>query len=165
LAVAEGLLAGAAAARSAGIGRPPPQREQARLRRRRDRLRSFADAMHRAHPLPAGWVTGLAPDTVICRCEEVPYGTVAAALTHLGATDARTVKLLARPGMGWCQGRVCGEAIARLTATHRGREVTPEDLATFAGRPLAAPVRLADLAFGGQSPAFGQESVDGGDVG
>ena len=33
--------------------------------------------------------------------------------------------LLARPGMGWCQGRVCGYATARLTARSAGARSPP----------------------------------------
>jgi len=55
----------------------------------------------------------------------VTLATVAAAVTELGATDARTVKLLTRAGMGWCQGRQCGYATAELTARLCGRHITP----------------------------------------
>ena len=65
---------------------------------------------------------------------------------ELGATEARTVKPLARPGMGWCQGRTCGYATAELTARACGRPVNTGDLAAFAHRPIATPVRLGELA-------------------
>jgi hypothetical protein len=67
---------------------------------------------------------------------------------ELAATDGRTVKLLARPGMGWCQGRVCGYPTAALTARLRGRAVDETELVAFAHRPLATPVRLGELAAG-----------------
>jgi NAD(P)H-nitrite reductase large subunit len=149
LALVEGELAGSAAAQAAGAGAPLSRRDVASLRRRRSRLRAFADAMHAAHAVPPGWPDWLDDQTLVCRCEEVPYAAVAAAVNDLGATDARAVKLLARPGMGWCQGRVCGHATADLTARLCGRAVTAHDLAAFAGRAFAAPVRLADLATDG----------------
>ncbi len=71
---------------------------------------------------------------------------------ELGATDARSVKLLARPGMGWCQGRICGYATAVLTARACGRAVSRDDLTAFAHRPFATPVRLADLAALAETP-------------
>jgi hypothetical protein len=164
LAVVEGQLAGSAAAATAGAD-PLSGRDLASLRRRQERLRAFAEAMHAAHAPPAGWPAWLAEDTLVCRCEEVSHGAVARAV-ELGGTgggpegrgggpeglggghiiDARTVRSLARPGMGWCQGRVCGYATAELTARSCGRAVADADLVTFAARPLAAPVRLADLA-------------------
>jgi thioredoxin reductase len=143
LAEAEGLIAGRAAA--ADLGRRVPPAPWAA--RRRERLAAFAGALRDAFPVRDGWREWAAPDTLICRCEEVPYARVLAART-LGATDARSVKLLARPGMGWCQGRVCGYAVARLT----GEEPGPPR------RPIAQPIRLADLA-GGE----GGDGRDGGD--
>jgi NADPH-dependent 2,4-dienoyl-CoA reductase/sulfur reductase-like enzyme len=137
LALVEGEIAGLHAA-----GREP----DGRLLRRRDRLRSFASAMHRAYPVPAGWTGWLTDATTVCRCEEVTAGAVRAAVTDLGATDPRTVKLLARPGMGLCQGRVCGYATASLVAQQRGRRVTEQDLAGIAARPIAQPVSLGTLA-------------------
>jgi NADPH-dependent 2,4-dienoyl-CoA reductase/sulfur reductase-like enzyme len=137
LALVEGELAGLHAA-----GREPDRR----LLRSRDRLRLFATAMHLAHPVPAGWTGWLTGDTAVCRCEEVTAGAVRAAVTDLGATDPRTVKLLARPGMGLCQGRVCGYATASLVAQQRGRRVTEQDLAGIAARPIAQPVSLGTLA-------------------
>jgi len=146
LAVVEGELAGSAAAQAAGSSDPLSGRDLASLRRRRRRLRAFADAMHAAHALPAGWPAWLEDQTLVCRCEEVPYASVAAAVTDLGATDARAVKLVARPGMGWCQGRVCGYATAELTARLCERDVRRDDLVAFAHRPLAGPILLGDLS-------------------
>jgi hypothetical protein len=83
---------------------------------------------------------------VVCRCEEVPLSRIRAAVTELGATDARGVKGLCRTGMGWCQGRVCGYATAALTAHLCGRTLDPADLASFAHRPIATPVPLGELA-------------------
>jgi D-hydroxyproline dehydrogenase subunit alpha len=142
LAVIEGELAGNAAAAGTAL----PTRELVRTRRRRDRLRAFADVMHAAHAVPAGWTSWVDGRTLVCRCEEVSADAVRAAVTELGATTARTVKQLARPGMGWCQGRTCGYATATLTARACGRPVTEEDLLAFAHRPLATPVSLGELA-------------------
>ncbi|NXY99791.1 (2Fe-2S)-binding protein, partial [Streptomyces sp. BR123] len=105
LALTEGEIAAHAIA-----GRPVP----AALTRRRARLRAFADAMGRAHRPGAGWTGWLRDDTDVCRCEEVPAGRIREAVADLGARDARTVKLLTRAGMGWCQGRMCGPAVAAL---------------------------------------------------
>jgi thioredoxin reductase len=144
LALAEGELAGLAAALDAGrtvAGRRIHRRQRAVRRSRR-----FAAAMHRAHPVPAAWDAWVRPDTLVCRCEEVTCADVHAARDELGATDARTVKLLARPGMGWCQGRVCGYATAKLAAAGSGRPLCAADLAPNSKRPIAAPVSLGELA-------------------
>ncbi|MFE9040174.1 NAD(P)/FAD-dependent oxidoreductase [Streptomyces sp. NPDC007818] len=127
LALTEGEIAAHAIA-----GRAVP----AALARRRARLRAFADAMGAAHRPGPGWTGWLRDETAVCRCEEVPTGRVREAVEELGATDARTVKLLTRAGMGWCQGRMCGPAVAALA----GGGPAPDR------RPLACPVRLGDLA-------------------
>ncbi|MFJ9645968.1 NAD(P)/FAD-dependent oxidoreductase [Streptomyces sp. NPDC101206] len=145
LALAEGEIAALAIA-----GRPVP----AALARRRARLRAFADAMGRAHRPGAGWTGWLRDDTDVCRCEEVPAGRIREAVADLGARDARTAKLLTRAGMGWCQGRMCGPAVAALA----GSAVPQPHGASAAGapctggepeadrRPLSCPVPLRHLA-------------------
>jgi D-hydroxyproline dehydrogenase subunit alpha len=152
LAVVEGELAGAAAAVAGGFDSALSTRDRSAARRKRDRLRAFADLMHAAHAVPADWPSWLEAETMVCRCEEVPYSAVVDAVAELGATDARSVKLLARPGMGWCQGRTCGYATAELTARACGRPVTRADLNAFAHRPFATPVRLAHLAAMDETP-------------
>ncbi|GDY55195.1 hypothetical protein SVIO_058180 [Streptomyces violaceusniger] len=96
--------------------------------------------------MPAGWADRLTERTVVCRCEEVTYGELCRARTELGAEDPRTLKLLARPGMGWCQGRICGFAVAAVTASLTGRPATAEELRPLSARPFAAPVTLGELA-------------------
>ncbi|WP_211226803.1 NAD(P)/FAD-dependent oxidoreductase [Amycolatopsis benzoatilytica] len=145
--VAEGHLAGLAAAEDV-LGRAPePQRLRSLLRQRRA-LRSFARAMHSTFPVPAGWTGWMTPDTTVCRCEEVDARTVDAAIADLGAADPRAVKLFARPGMGLCQGRVCGYATACLVAARAGRAPTENDLRSVAARPIASPVTLGMIAAG-----------------
>ncbi|MBT2407753.1 MULTISPECIES: NAD(P)/FAD-dependent oxidoreductase [unclassified Streptomyces] len=127
LALVEGELAALSIA-----GAPAP----AALVRRRSRLRAFADAMGAAHRPGPGWTEWLRDDADVCRCEEVPAGRIREAVRDLGARDARTVKLLTRAGMGWCQGRMCGPAVAALA----GEEPAPDR------RPFSCPVPLRHLA-------------------
>lgn len=137
LAQVEGRIAGiAAAAAVSGTDRAAP----AALLGRRRRLREFAAALAAVYPVPAGWIDTLEPDTVICRCEEVTAGRLRAAVETYGAVDARMAKLLVRPGMGWCQGRMCGYATSCLTAG--GPAGIPVD------RPVATPVPLGAIARG-----------------
>lgn len=132
LAVAEGHLSaygivGDAAGAAEGVQR---------LRSEIERLRAFAAAMHRAHPVPAGWADLVRADTVVCRCEEVTAGAVRRAVTERGATDVRQVKQLTRAGMGWCQGRVCGYGVELLAGG--GPQVPTERL-------VSTPVPLGTL--------------------
>ncbi|MFG2682497.1 FAD-dependent oxidoreductase [Streptomyces sp. NPDC048392] len=138
LALAEGHLAGhSIAARLRGT-EPDPESWAPAARTRRT-LRTTAGALASAFAPPAHWSDLVGDDTVVCRCEEVTAGTVREAVDGLGAGDVRTVKLLTRAGMGWCQGRMCAAAVAGLA----GCAPAPSR------RPLARPVPLGVLA---QSP-------------
>jgi NADPH-dependent 2,4-dienoyl-CoA reductase/sulfur reductase-like enzyme len=147
LALVEGELAGRHAAYTT-VGTRSDRMAVARLLRRRAVLRAFAAALHDAYPVRPGWTSWLAEDTQVCRCEEVSAGEIRRSIAQLGATDPRTVKLLARPGMGLCQGRVCGHATACLTAELLGRAPSAADLRGLAARPIAQPVTLDQLAAG-----------------
>ncbi|GAU71200.1 putative oxidoreductase [Streptomyces sp. NBRC 110611] len=139
LARTEGELAGIAIAARV-LGRAAHGGRVRELGRRRDRMRAFADAMAVAHAPGPEWPRWLTDDTEVCRCEEVTAGRIREAAEDLGAHDGRTVKLLTRAGMGWCQGRMCGPAVACLAA--RGRDAEPP----AERRPFAVPVRLSVLA-------------------
>ncbi|MER5640522.1 NAD(P)/FAD-dependent oxidoreductase [Kitasatospora sp. NPDC002227] len=128
LAIAEGELAAHVIA-----GRDVP----GALRAKQQRRRAFARLMARSHRPGPGWPEWLTPETDVCRCEEVPAGRIREAVEDLGAGDARTVKLLTRAGMGWCQGRMCGPAVACLAGEAGARADS---------RPLACPVPLGQLA-------------------
>lgn len=145
-ALLEGRLVAAVVALACGRQAPMTDLELTRLLSRRASLRRFAALMHEVHRPPAGWVSWLTGRTLVCRCEEVPRSAVEHAVTELGARTGRAVKGLCRPGMGWCQGRVCGYPTAALTAHLCRRPLRPDDLETFARRPIAQPVTLGDLA-------------------
>ncbi|MGR8008145.1 FAD-dependent oxidoreductase [Streptomyces hypolithicus] len=137
LAMIEGeLAANAAAAALLGDFRCNRSRRVVALRRARTRLRAFADLMGAAHRPGPGWPGWLRDDTDVCRCEEVAVGRIQEAVDELGAGDARSVKLLTRAGMGWCQGRMCGPAVDCLAGG-----VTAADR-----RPLSCPVPLSTLS-------------------
>ncbi|MDX2548555.1 NAD(P)/FAD-dependent oxidoreductase [Streptomyces sp. WI04-05B] len=135
LALAEGEIAGhSIAARLKGAEPPLAARDTAA--RTRTRLRRFAAALDTVYAPPAHWAEQVADDTVVCRCEEVTAAEVREAVEELGATDLRTVKLLTRAGMGWCQGRVCAAGVAGVAGCPSGP----------ARRPFARPVPLGVLA-------------------
>ncbi|WP_328352302.1 FAD-dependent oxidoreductase [Streptomyces sp. NBC_00445] len=142
LALAEGHIAGCAAAARLNGAEPDP-RAWAATAKSRTRMREFFAALDTVYAPPAHWAEQVTDDTVVCRCEEVTGGAIREAVTDLGAGDLRTVKLLTRAGMGWCQGRVCGPAVAGLAgcAQAPGR------------RPFARPVPLGVLARAGEPEA------------
>jgi NADPH-dependent 2,4-dienoyl-CoA reductase/sulfur reductase-like enzyme len=119
-ALATGAIAGLAAA---GRAVPPP------LATQRARETGFAERLARAFALRDELLTLARPDTIVCRCEDVPLGRLSA------AGSAREAKLHSRAGMGACQGRVCGAALGFL------RGFTPDRV-----RSPLAPVPVAVLA-------------------
>lgn len=96
LALIEGAIAGHSA-----IG------EQAKARAlwpQRQHWQAFADRLGRSFVLDPRLKQLAAPDTLVCRCEDVPYAALA------GRDDWVDAKLRSRCGMGACQGRICGGA-------------------------------------------------------
>lgn len=105
------------------------------------RAQRFATALERAFALDPR-VRALADaDTIVCRCEDVPWSALG------DCRDARDAKLVTRCGMGACQGRICGAALNELKGWswhgHARQPVFPARLATLAGapeEPAAEPV-------------------------
>lgn len=98
---AHALLTGAAAGLAAA-GRPLPEA----IRRDRAREQAFARSLARTFELRDELRTLGQSDTVVCRCEDVTLEQIGTCLS------AREAKLRTRAGMGSCQGRVCGPALA-----------------------------------------------------
>jgi NAD(P)H-nitrite reductase large subunit len=117
----EGSMAGHAAAGSTAAATALlPSRRHARR---------FADLLALHFVLDARTRTLAGADTIICRCEDVTL----AALD--GFTDTRAARLATRCGMGACQGRICGAALAELGRFPRSGI-----------RPPLFPARLSTLA-------------------
>ena len=74
----------------------------------RKALRAFAELIERGFALRPELKLLAAPDVLLCRCEDVTAGAVAACHSW------REARLLTRCGMGTCQGRVCGAAVRFL---------------------------------------------------
>ncbi|OXM45797.1 FAD-dependent oxidoreductase [Amycolatopsis alba] len=125
-AAAEGAVAGCAAAG----GKPASA-----LIRARDRALTFAGRLATAHPIGPAWLGWLREDTIVCRCEETTYGEVTRAAGDAACPGSHALKLGTRAGLGPCQGRMCGPAVAELCGgTERHH------------RPIAQPIRLGELA-------------------
>ena len=106
------------------------------------RWQGFADLLHTQFQLNDAVRHLAQPDTLVCRCEDVPVRDLS---PRTGWIDA---KLHTRCGMGACQGRVCGAATQALF----GWTPAPP-------RHLLAPARIGTLAQPqGASPAPCTES-------
>jgi D-hydroxyproline dehydrogenase subunit alpha len=140
----EGAVAGAAAARRLGrLGEAAFRAAAARAIPRIGRARDFAALLRRLYPLADGWLSGLQPDTVICRCEDVTWEELTGALSA-GPSDLRSIKGLTRCGMGYCQGRVCGPVVQYAAARMTGRPLAA--LGDLQVRHIVTPVPLSHLA-------------------
>ena len=140
LAMAEGLIAGHVAAGGAAA-----DDQLRRAVRRRRNLQGFAKRIEAAHGIRAGWPKVLTADTIVCRCEEVTYGTLCATAASTRSRSLRSLKLSTRAGLGICQGRVCGRAVEELLGTLVGDGGLGDGVSTDR-RPIAAPIRLGELA-------------------
>jgi NADPH-dependent 2,4-dienoyl-CoA reductase/sulfur reductase-like enzyme len=78
------------------------------LRTRNRAEKIFAAQLQKAFQLRPELRLLAKPETIVCRCEDVPYRSLA---MRSGWTDA---KLQTRCGMGPCQGRICGPASEML---------------------------------------------------
>jgi NADPH-dependent 2,4-dienoyl-CoA reductase/sulfur reductase-like enzyme len=100
LALAEGQIAGCA---TAGLRARAREFFGARARALR-----FKESLDRAFALRQELKTLVQDETLLCRCEDVPFH-------RLRRHDSwRAAKLQTRCGMGPCQGRVCGPAVEFL---------------------------------------------------
>ena len=118
------------------------------LRFARYRSQKFATALQVSYPVGNGWQGWIAPESNICRCEEVSLGEICASVTELSANDARTSKLFTRAGMGMCQGRICSRNVSEIIASQTQCEVTDHERIGYSNRPIATPISLGALADG-----------------
>ena len=121
-AIAEGQIAGLVAAEQ--------PIDPALLRQRRT-ARRFAADLQRAFAPRRELLDRMTDETLVCRCEDVPWGAIDP------AWSMRQAKLYRRVGMGPCQGRVCGAALEHLCAWE------PDTV-----RPPLKPVTASTLAEG-----------------
>lgn len=175
LAQVEGEIAGRSiAAWSGGPRRAWQDEDHARspawtdAERDRRRLRAFSAALRSAYSAPVAWIEQVDDGTTVCRCEEVRAGAIREAVRDYGAADQRTVKLLTRAGMGWCQGRMCGPAVGGLLGGPGGEGETGggTGAAVAARRAFARPVPLgvlAGLECASEEQQAGAEREVGGD--
>ncbi|MCZ8105322.1 MAG: 2Fe-2S iron-sulfur cluster-binding protein [Burkholderiales bacterium] len=145
-ALAEGTIAGVAVGRALG-GSVPASLSQEADRAARDlaRHRRFQAALWEAFAAPRLGLSLAAADTVVCRCEDVGKAELLAAAAD-GDPAIGDVKRRTRCGMGRCQGRYCGPALAEHLAGHGDRPL--DGRAFFAPRGPVKPVTIADLVGG-----------------
>jgi NADPH-dependent 2,4-dienoyl-CoA reductase/sulfur reductase-like enzyme len=102
---AEVLVVGAG---PAGLVAAGQSQKVAALYKRRAKEQAFGQRMNKAFQLRPELHVLCASDTIVCRCEDVPFARLQG---HASWTEA---KLQTRCGMGPCQGRICGPAVQAL---------------------------------------------------
>ncbi|MGZ3497852.1 MAG: FAD-dependent oxidoreductase [Vulcanimicrobiaceae bacterium] len=143
-AIAQGEIAGIRAAQWCGkIPKGPADAAASKSQRTFARHARFAGTLAHSFAVGDGWHEWLQDDTIVCRCEAVPYARVRDAVAS-GARDVRAVKALTRCGMGLCQGRICGYAVAQITARESGRDAS--EVGEFRRTGFAMPVPLGAIA-------------------
>jgi NADPH-dependent 2,4-dienoyl-CoA reductase/sulfur reductase-like enzyme len=144
VAMEEGRVAGITAAEQAGVitSKDAADRRKDLLERLQSLagVRAWLSEISRMRP---GLLDLAAPETLACRCEEVSFAEVRAAMEQ-GAKDLQAVKLLTRLGMGPCQGRNCAPHTGMLLCRATGE--TPVKVGRINPRPPVKPVTLGALA-------------------
>lgn len=142
----EGMLAAAGAAAFLKPELKPDLAERTcAARRSRADYRDFAAHMAEVFQLRPAVLDLARPDTIVCRCESV----VRSEIEHHAALwqgSARAVKQNTRAGMGRCQGRICGHAVAALVRRHAADLSLPPALDP--PRLPVKPLQLSDVASG-----------------
>lgn len=126
------------------LGRLSPSEAAERITETRKRLkkaiapRDFVDSYF----APRKGLFNMKDDVMVCRCENVTAGDIRQAIAE-GCHDVNDIKLRTRCGMGPCQGRMCGPALAELAAAELHTEV-PE-VGALNIRTPARPIALNNL--------------------
>ena len=78
-----------------------------------EHARAVGASMSSGARVRSGILEAVTDDTIICRCEEVCFSDIRAAVKE-GAKDINDIKRRTRLGMGHCQGRFCGQFVNEL---------------------------------------------------
>jgi thioredoxin reductase len=143
-ALAEGAVVGAAVAASLGHALAGPLiGERDRAAAELAKQRRFQQALWTVYASPLNAPKERCGDTVICRCEEVTFGELDAALDE-GLSTVGAIKRRTRIGMGRCQGRYCAPVLDEIVCERFGR--SRDEMSGFAPRVPVKPVSIAELA-------------------
>jgi thioredoxin reductase/bacterioferritin-associated ferredoxin len=82
-------------------------------------------------------------DTILCRCETISVRDIKK-MVNEGVRELNEIKCITRAGMGPCQGRMCGSAIAEVIAWHT--RSSPDEAGLLTIRPPLKPIPLEEVA-------------------
>lgn len=143
----EGKIAGLAVARNSGhLSAARAKQFGLEIQDELHQQQRFGGLLSDLFSPPAGLVSMLKDDTIICRCEEITLGEIKEAI-QMGARSIGEVKMLTRTGMGNCQGRMCEHTVAAIIADQlAGEGVTREEVGYYSIRPPLHPLPQSFLA-------------------
>lgn len=128
-------------------------------------LTRFTALSEALYPSPAQLLKALADtlddDTIVCRCESVTTAAVRSAAAESAGGDLNATKSRSRAGMGPCQGRFCGFAVAGLVrgapaaATTESAGAARPGVPVFPARQPVRPVPVTTLL------ALGEQAGNG----
>ncbi|RQR49441.1 FAD/NAD(P)-binding oxidoreductase [Burkholderia sp. Bp9126] len=144
----------------AGIAAPPlgGKPDARALERTLARLGTFRAGLEAAFAPPAPDAMHCPDDTIVCRCEEVDAGTLRRCIRGGEAHEINRLKALTRVGMGRCQGRMCGDAAARVLAAETGQPLA--DVGRLRAQPPVKPFPIAATLAGDDVAAIPDEARD-----
>ena len=139
----QGTLAAIAAAIATGLTTyKAVHADVCELKKKINKLRTFGRALDLlAQPGPALW-DAVDDECIICRCESVTLAEIKEAGSE-GVRDINDLKRRTRTGMGYCQGRYCGQILHEMLWHHNaftGRRQL------FSPRLPLKPVTFATIA-------------------
>ena len=114
----KGAIAGVEIARRLGVISDAEAAYRSGPARRQLRAMRIARGFLRYVFAPNPAIFNVPDETLVCRCECVTAGDIRKAVAE-GFRDVNEVKRFTRCGMGQCQGRMCGPALAEITAAAR----------------------------------------------
>ena len=135
----KGWLAGIDAARRLGVISPAEAGRRAAGARRKLAVLRAARGFLRYVFAPDPKIFDVPDETLVCRCECVSAGAIRKAVAE-GFHEVNEVKRVTRCGMGQCQGRMCGPALAEITARAQGAR--PDAVGCLHTRSPFRPVKL-----------------------
>lgn len=124
-----------------------------RLRRKHKQISKFASLLEQAAGVSDAFLLNLmTEETLLCRCEDISRGAIDSVLErNTFFRSLNSIKLLARPGMGRCQGRYCEINLRRVLSLYPGADCD-------SGYSVQAPVKPVPVKL------LGDLSIEADDV-
>ncbi|MHC5307434.1 FAD-dependent oxidoreductase [Bartonella sp. LJL80] len=126
----------------ADMGRSYDSKRHHVLINKRQKLRHARKPFDKAFPFPLHWMAQVPDDLVLCRCEEITIANIRNRQQFYQQWEMNRSKAVSRVGMGRCQGRMCGAALAELLRLDHACAV--EDIGRLRAQPPIKPLSIKE---------------------